>query len=536
MVQQEHARQLDRHARSTTSLIEMFWVDARDYISAMTSADFAVFFRSGAQSRNSQVARFLRETGHNAAEAPETLRPHFLDWLRQTHLEANKIAVRKLSSAQKWMLDTFIADHLPGQIATFDSEVLHFDDWLLATRKEVKSKREQFAAFGIHGIHLDEVFREPSDPHERRYRKDAHAAFIAAHPVLRRLQSEGWNFDASTPGELGRVLDHLSQTVPGGMLQLVYFISPESAQHKAMTRDISAAWKERGGGKPHYLLQEDIRQFMQNQQGQTVILVGHIDGVKFVMDRGQDQAPLFIDIPEMLQAAEDNQVLLLPVGCNSAGTGAYFGFTRNINTIEVAKFIAAIPATAVTIGDVLAALARIGSVWVNAAGMADHLDIIVRQRDSDRNSEGEREPISYVRVPVRFPVTATTPTSSAASANYEAFTAEWIERHRAWYDRGVIGALCREFRAAPIAATLLLAALCACMQGLIYVIQQALDHAHPNTLRRLGIAAATFNVLWVVILLVTFIYVYWLVILFFIAMFALGILGDIFIAKTKKAN
>jgi hypothetical protein len=464
------------------------------------------------RSRGSQLIDFAPEEKIDLAKPPADLRERLLVWIRDRRLFLIKETVRSLSAAEKWLLDRYLLDVEPGRRPNFDSEVRLWQAWANSRRDQVLVTREQFPSLAMKEHKQKDVFAAMPDQHEAHYARQANAAYIAAHPTLARLQSEGWNLDAATPAELGRMLEGLASPLPGQQPDLFYFIDPKSPQHDAMTHDISAAWLNRGGAPPSYLLHQNVEKFLDERRGQTIILIGHILGTDFAMDRGPDRAPLLIDMANFIRSAAARQVILVPIGCNSAASGAPFGFTRPIDSIEVAKFIAAIPRENIAIGDLMAAMGAIAPVWVNAHAIAEYLDVVIKQFETDNPRVLARFPASsYARPlpsPQLSPATAAGNTA-ALPANYQQFTNSWIEANRPWHDRGILRWLRSAARNTRGATLLIIAAMFASLDLVLQRVRRRVDGTTRAPGTKLHIAQMRVRLLWLTVAVIATIYVLW---------------------------
>lgn len=383
---------------------------------------------------DSDLSQFMREENINPQVLPPNVGALLGPWAITRFEAANKEKVRSLSAAEKWLLDDFIKTRAPLERINFDLETKHFEEWEHSRKKRVDDARLEFPAFAL--AHADGIdhFSSLPDQHEAAYLRKATAAFIKAHPPLARLQSEGWNFSNLDQATLAKVLDSLMHPLPGGELELTYFIDPKASDHDVATRLISTEWKKRAKGEPSYLLHDDIDEFLRQHVGATVVLVGHVADRFFAMDRGPHHQPLMLDIPELTRKAAHMKVLLIPIGCNSAKAGAPFGFARPIATEEVAKFIQAIPVGSLSIADLLAAMGSIGPISVDPSRIAEQLDVVIQTRDG-------REDVTMIRIPESAYAPSSYPSPVQGQTGYQQFTEEWIAANRPFLDRGPFAAV-----------------------------------------------------------------------------------------------
>lgn len=202
--------------------------EARHLLGAMTDAEFVDFLRRPSVDGNDVVARFLKDEqlaapAHrivNGAEHDVTdLKRRFASWLTAAETGADKASVRALDSAKKWQLDDYIRKQEPDGEVNFDNEVRHFARWLTESDFDVTRKRHALnAQFEPHGGKLHDVLDGLYEERQRPYARAGLDAFIARHPTLRRMNTEGWNFDASSVEHLERLLLSLEKPLPGGAI------------------------------------------------------------------------------------------------------------------------------------------------------------------------------------------------------------------------------------------------------------------------------------------------------------------------------
>ena len=228
------------------------------------------------------------------------------------------------------------------------------------------------------------------DAHEYQYSVKAFNDYILNKPELSKLRIEKWSIRGIEDIQnLWRIIRVLEQPLPGNEPELIFFL--DQALAISPIKKMSNAWLKNHKFKPKILSHDDIKLFLSEFSGRTVIVVGHIESNMFVQDRGADLPPLKIDIKDFILAAEENNVFLLPIGCGSAIAGAHFGFTRNIKSDEVANLLNLIPSEQLKgrlkISDVIIAFNSIGSISVDAQNFARHIDISVNEREGDKKGE-----------------------------------------------------------------------------------------------------------------------------------------------------
>lgn len=302
-----------------------------------------------------------------------------------------------------------------------------------------------------------------ADRHENTYVQRALRDDIRNDPFLSKIGADRWRYLVGEDVEGPRVwnlLQALRAPVPGREPQVVYFLDRTLAASPIERMD--AAWSGEGRAKPRRLEHDDIDAFLTQFTGQTVILVGHIEQRHFVQERSEGGPPLRIEIPALLEAATRHRVVLIPVGCNSASEGAYFGFTRAISTDEVAALLRAVPSGRIAVGELLSAFNAIegNAVSVDATGFEAFLEITVHRRRDPADASSQQDTVTVLRVPTGRPAQGQAPPDDFAT-----YLATWESTHRPVLDRGALRAWRAAYRDAPI-RTLFLSGL-ACILLLV---------------------------------------------------------------------
>lgn len=331
------------------------------------------------------------------------------------------------------------------------------EDWFdsLEQKKENVSKKFPFLDYykSIEWNTNKDIFEtinslnELSDPHELKYIHSAFSDYIKKSKSLNRLdlaQSEKWHFKVRNVDEIWRTLKIFEQPTLGNEPSLVYFL--DRAVASSPIKEMSKAWNEKPRNDTRTLTLDhaDTNLFLSEFSDKTVLLVGHIVGDSFVQERGKGLPALKINIPHLLKSAQEHNVLLIPIGCNSADAGVPFGFTKPISSHEVAKLLAKIPNHTSTIGEIIASFVSIGTVAVDANGIAQYLDVIIYKPNPDFNLSNQ-EPSIYIRIPIRPNML-----SNQNSATFSSYLGRWSEENRPVLDKGVFGWWRTNYRLHPV--------------------------------------------------------------------------------------
>ncbi|MDD2049359.1 hypothetical protein [Pseudomonas putida] len=336
--------------------------------------------------------------------------------------------------------------------------------WRSALDKELKELSDKFPLHDESRPELRKTILQMtsdhsllSNAHENEYAKNALYDYLKTSH-LSKYGIENWEFRAKHYEALWEVLHRLDDPIPGGEPELVFFL--DSALARSSIVNMSAAWAERGHLEPRLLSHEDINRFLSEFSGKTLILVGHIENRQFVQDRGAGREPLKMDIPVLVEKAQQRGVFLVPIGCNSAKEGAFFGFTRPILSDEVAELLKAIPAGSLSLGALLSAFNKIGSISIDSDNFNQYLEVTVRKSvsGSDRNDEAA---ITVTRYPS---------TLHGSNIPFSAYQISWESANRPISDSGGIGAWRASYRSGPI-GTLFGTGLTLvfCVAGWIYI-------------------------------------------------------------------
>jgi hypothetical protein len=287
-------------------------------------------------------------------------------------------------------------------------------------------------------------------------------AYIQRSPMLRALRIKTWRFKNAGLDEISRIVMAMDATLPGGQPEVMYFF--DRAVAIGATAEMTKAWTSRGRTEPMFLDHSDINQLMDGMSGKTLLLIGHIENESFVMERGGALPPLILNIPDAIRAAEARKVFFLPIGCESAKAGAYYGFQRPISTSEVAKLLQAIPGGRLKVGDVLAGFAALGDVFADVTKLHRFLEIVVHKKEALYNEEAK--PVSVIRIP----------SAVGAPTDVDEFLSEWAFAHLSWYDKGRLAPIGAAIRANSSFITLVVGALLLLLSAFFGAIQRQRAH------------------------------------------------------------
>jgi hypothetical protein len=206
-----------------------------------------------------------------------------------------------------------------------------------------------------------------------------------------------------------------------------------------------------------------------------------------------------IDLAKAHEEAKQYRVLFLPIGCNSAKAGAYFGFERTIDSSEVARFLEAIPGDAPTVGDLFGALQQIGAVSVDARRFGAFLEAVIVRKVKTPAGNTETYVVTVFRIPAAMPPAGNSVTST--------FLDEWVDDHRPWHDRGPLRWGRMAFRDWPILAAMGSSIALFMLWGVFRALDSRGAHLPPNWFTRIprrllglaGLGMAGFAALLVIV-------------------------------------
>ncbi len=105
----------------------------------------------------------------------------------------------------------------------------------------------------------------------------------------------------------------------------------------------------------------DLRLLFEEQRGKQVIVIGHVEGGNFVIRDARGVATATLAIPELRALALQNDVLLIEVGCNTAGVVqdgvAAVGVATRFNTVDAVQRMSRAFESSKTLADFLGSMA-----------------------------------------------------------------------------------------------------------------------------------------------------------------------------------
>jgi len=109
--------------------------------------------------------------------------------------------------------------------------------------------------------------------------------------------------------------------------------------------------------------ERSLEAYFNVQAGNTVIVVGHVEGREFVLTDDEGHRAQSIELSRMMMLSNRHRVLLVPIGCNTAAAGAPIGFMQNITGFNVASFVKQIPQAA-TVGNIVDEMQKVGRLHI----------------------------------------------------------------------------------------------------------------------------------------------------------------------------
>ena len=217
---------------------------------------------------------------------------------------------------------------------------------------------------------------------------------VKENPSWSRLELSKWRSAGEPVGveELYPVLNMLGNPLPG--LELALFLDPGTFM--APRKAIIDAWSERPRHREMPADKALIDNFLEGYSGKTLLLVGHVESVDFVMLGPDEKSTGTYNVPELIEKARAHNVLLVPIGCKTGEAGAPFGFMQNIDTDQVQNFLRTLPAANATVGDLFVALQTIAPLQIDIAAARNLLELAVI-------APGNKDPGVRAKMPLSLP-------------------------------------------------------------------------------------------------------------------------------------
>jgi hypothetical protein len=263
-------------------------------------------------------------------------------------------------------------------------------------------------------------------------------AYLAKDPITSRLAIDTWRSSSfSNVKDLYRVVELSKQRLPGKNVQIGLFLDPvvfKSSREKI---------KDAAGNRPLTEVGPDsvIDSYFEGLKGETLLVVGHVERSYFVQ-RGLDgKITSSFYIPELIARAHTHEVTLIPIGCQSAKTGAPFGFIDNITTDQVADILQTLPADQPKFADLFEAFAKAGELEFNIGDTRTFLEFAIVRPN--------RPPSTRFRVYNAYPPGAQGSSASgpiinsslrdgSAAQQFESEIDADSQTFRPWWNRGIM--------------------------------------------------------------------------------------------------
>jgi hypothetical protein len=315
------------------------------------------------------------------------------------------------------------------------------------------------------------------DSHEAFYLRGALNAFMQRSPAI----AGRWKFAGSpTLNALLEFKAKLGETIQGGRPEVWYYL--DDAYAKEAIDVMNAALISKGRTRATLLENNAaLDRLMAPYKGKTVVLIGHVVGNDFVIQRYSDDPGEKLNIPELQRAAARHGVDLLLFGCKTRDITPLFGFLQNIDEMDIARYLAALPAGPLKYADVYSALGRIGPVLIKveekqivaAVGKDDPVQSTDDRARAGGNPEAGRSstinlqsdllahvhkaPLALYSVNARSTQcdTEIRDDGRCSTITWDKFEAGWNVEHRFVLDHGVLRSLWSHYRHAPFTMWLL---------------------------------------------------------------------------------
>jgi hypothetical protein len=172
-----------------------------------------------------------------------------------------------------------------------------------------------------------------------------------------------------------RFLQSLDLQIPGDKPEITTFLDPVAF------RSSLKAMEEGLGYRPFEFPTTSVDSYFaahSGDPGRVVFIIGHVEGDEFVMRNFRDDVVARHNILTLMDSAKENDILLIPIGCNTADVGVPVGSTRNISTDDVVSVLRSLKEQHSKIGDVFRALEALGEIRVNFNMTSEIIEGIVR--------------------------------------------------------------------------------------------------------------------------------------------------------------
>jgi hypothetical protein len=170
----------------------------------------------------------------------------------------------------------------------------------------------------------------------------------------------------------------LGNQLPGPLPELAFFL--DRTVFRDPLEQMRAAWTAAPSEELGTTLAE-VEAFFASpaHTGRTVIVVSHVEDGQMALRYDADSPRL--RIADVEAAAMRHGVLLVLVGCQTAGAAVGVGFSQTIRTEKVEAFLRELP-RAPTIRQLFGAMAGIGSLVVDAPGFTSKVTAVVGDPDT----------------------------------------------------------------------------------------------------------------------------------------------------------
>jgi hypothetical protein len=426
-------------------LEESFTDDAREWITALSDRKLLGHLR--AIDHRAEMFSVPLDRDVSSSQIVE-LRQRYIELITQQIEKSIRSRLTRLSDHERGLL----VDYARKQGAQADSveqlNVSSIEAWIRyeqATNEALLNEWRVLDTSNSRAVTALEHFRgrlqSGADPHEQAYalRTLQDKISSVAGGELKRRGIESWTYRSNHVGqaldEIWQFLDFLEKPLPGGTAELVYFL--DRVKDAGPADSLTEAWTAPGRSAPRFLDHVEIDRFLSEFRGKTLIMIGHMEHRGFLMHRRDGLAPLVIDLPNLLERAQKLDVFLVPIGCSSADQGAWFGFTRPIDTSEILPMLRAVPATNATVGDLMTAIGLIGVVTVDLSGLLSqgYVDVAARKKIIVGGEHVEAN-VVVMRIPWVLIQSESGVMQTVQSFDDAATT--WAKKNRPLYDRGVL--------------------------------------------------------------------------------------------------
>jgi hypothetical protein len=182
--------------------------------------------------------------------------------------------------------------------------------------------------------------------------------------LRRLLNGEGrqvtkWEFENVTLIGAQRMSKYLPLFIPGNRPEVTLLL--DRTNFTGAIQTMERAWGQPIADFPH---SANVDAYLSSKSGKTVVVIGHIEGDSFAFTV-EGGGPARLTLSDLQARAIQNNVFLIPIGCDSRTAGAFIGTKRNVTTDEVAQVLRSIQSVNLSLSQLLESFKPLGPLVMN---------------------------------------------------------------------------------------------------------------------------------------------------------------------------